>query len=701
MAASILHAELISAKFPYNFSELSSTIVLNQGLDIQRGSPRGFQGGEADQQYGIPQAYYMENVIPMARGWTSVAYSQVIPPIPAVGPIINAFEIRGAPAGLAILAVTESAQYIYDAMVQTWTLVTVPTYDPGGTTIANVKGVTYIFIVGSGIFTYNFTDLVLEATVVLGLDVGEIAGIFSAGAQLGAWTDDLRILWSSVINPLDFVPSLSTGAGSTSVLAVTSQIVTVLPIGLDFIIYTATNAVSGRQTGSVQYPFVFDEVKGSTGIAYSYHVAHNTNASVHVTYAASGFQEVTVQKAEYIWTELQEGLAKGIRIKLDVLLERPKIEHTLSVDVRLQFCSNRYISVSVRDRNTGTANTVYTEAFLYDTALNRWGRINADHVCIFEYTIQIIEGLHTYAELDADYVNYNALETVPVPALSYRDIESNPIPAGAKPGSNFALMGIDGKVHLLAPSQTANFRGDNVGITASLPRIFLGRYKVVRDSGIMMHAVKVNKLIAANIVAHGHGIDGSYIRRVENFVENRRQPGHWFQRISADSVTIEFNGSFALTDLSLECESSGTYNPYSAPATKKFYSYINSVIYPLDVTDSLSQQMTFQSASLVTSAYYGYDTANISQQMTLVSASQSETSRTYSTYSEDYISQQMSLQSASQVVTAIYHNVYQEDNISQQMSFQSGSLVTNGIYHSTYPEDYISQRISLISGSLT
>src|SRR6187549_3436376 len=184
----VLHADLVSAKFPYNYSELSSTVVINRGLESQRSAPQGFHGAEAAQSEGVPQAYFMENVLPISRGFTSVAYTQVIESFPSDEPVLEAFEIRGAPAGLALYAITETQQFIFDANVGNWEELTVPTYDPGGTTIANVKGVTYIFILGSGLYTYDFIGKVLKLETVTGLDIGEIKGIFGAGAVLGAWT---------------------------------------------------------------------------------------------------------------------------------------------------------------------------------------------------------------------------------------------------------------------------------------------------------------------------------------------------------------------------------------------------------------------------------------------------------------------------------------------------------------------------------
>lgn len=699
----ILHADLLSAKFPYNYSELSSTVVINRGLESHRNAPSGFHGAEAVQSEGIPQAYFMQNVMPSSRGFTSVAYTQMLASFPGAEVVLEAFEIRGAPAGLALYAITETKQFIFDANVGAWAELTTPTYDPGGTTIAHVKGITYIFILGSGLYTYDFINKVLKLETAIGLDVGEIKGIFSAGAVLGAWTADLRILWSSIFDPLDFDPlkGLSTGAGSTSVLAISSEIVSVLALGQDFIVYTATNAVSGRQTGNVQFPFTFAEVVGSCGIAHAYHVAHNSNAGLHIAYSASGFQQIGVQQAEFIWPELSEGIHRGIRVTLDSLLLQPKFEYTLGVDVRLQFCSNRYLAVSLRDRNISTVNTAYTEAHIFDSQLNRWGRIVAPHACVIEHTLQVVEGVYTYDQLEADYINYSALDTIPVPPLSYRQLDSAPIPVTAVPGANFGLVGTHGSVHVMAPSQTAEFRGDNVGIDSAMPRIFLGKYKVVREAGVVLQGIRVNKLIAAGIVAHGHGYDGSYVRKVENFVQNLTQPGEWSRTISADAITLEFFGSFAITDLVLSLESAGTWNQYAVPARKKFSSYINSAPYPVYVADDLVMSGTPQGGRIVED--YWIDELSMTGEPSGLSDLH-DSVQSATVWEPESLAQSGDPISGQIIETyfPVYYTMFDIEAIAQIGNPQSGTLIETyfPVYHMVYDIENIAQSGAPISGTL-
>ena len=366
MADYTIRSALTSTKFPYNFSELATTVIVNKGLETQRMGQGSFNGGETDQNQGIPQAYYMENVIPVSRGFTSVSYTQMIPPIPGNPVIDDAFELRGDGTGLALLAVGFQSQYVYDADTAAWVTVNLGAFAPGTVTVANVKGVSYIGVANVGLYIYDFVTKLLVLQTVSALDIGEISGWFAAGANLCAWTRD-RIFWSSNLNPLDFTPSLSTGAGSSSILAITSEIVTCLPLGEDFIIYTSTNAVAGRQTSNIQYPFVFSEVVGSSGISKTAHVAYDSNSGIHVAWTPIGFQQVNVQEASFIWPELRDGIARGISVGLDPITFRPEFKYNLDMDVKLQYCSNSYIAVSLRINPQSTVETPYTEAYIYDS----------------------------------------------------------------------------------------------------------------------------------------------------------------------------------------------------------------------------------------------------------------------------------------------------------------------------------------------
>lgn len=93
MAQSTFHVNLLTAQFPHNFSELGSTIVAYQSqLEQNKIQSTGLTGEGDEQSWGVCQAYFMQNVLPTTRGFSSIAYTQVLPPILNVpGPIDQLF----------------------------------------------------------------------------------------------------------------------------------------------------------------------------------------------------------------------------------------------------------------------------------------------------------------------------------------------------------------------------------------------------------------------------------------------------------------------------------------------------------------------------------------------------------------------------------------------------------------------------------
>jgi len=526
----------------------------------------------------------MENVVPISRGYASIAYKQVLPPIPGIiGTVHDYYELRGDAAGLALLAVTETKQYVYDAYTSQWYDITITSNSYSEIYVANVKEECYIFITGDKLYRYDFGSRVLIPANLTALDIGAMAGMFSSGVILGFWDTSNRIYYSSVFNPLDFVPSLSTGAGSQNVTSIVSKILTVESLGEDIIIYTKKNATSGRATGDVQFPFFFKEIEGSEGAYARDNIAYDTNASIHLVWTGNAFQQVTVTEATYIWPELRDGITRGLKIILDPLTEQPVVSYANRIDVKIQFCSNNYVAISLRE----SGDSVFREVYVYDQTLRRWGKLVVDHLAIFDNPIVPLINGYTYAELEAEYPTYASLD-LQSPRLIYFDVESGITQAENPPGINFAVLSLDGRVHLAATSETANFRGDNIGIVSAQPRIYLGRYKVSRDMGYMLEAVVVNNLINGRLVAHGHLYSGAFVRKDEEFFEVPGQPGYYNLRCNADSVTVEVNGTFVLTTLLLEGAAAQGQQNFGVPPRKKFYNYINTVSYPVYVVEELS-----------------------------------------------------------------------------------------------------------------
>jgi hypothetical protein len=551
MSERTFHVDLSSSEFPYNFRELSSTVVFNQGSEIQRGVPGGLGGTEAVKNFGLPQAYYLDNVLPITRGYSTVGFSSVVPSAEITGDIVASFNILGKSDNIALFVATRTSVHVYDPNGGQWRQFSIGAAEADRISYAYIKEVTYIYY-GYNVYIYNFDSQDLELQELKGIDAAALQGITAAGAYLIAW-DATTIYRSSVLDPLDFDPTngLSTGAGSTGVLAVKGRILTCLTLGQDFVIYTKNNAISARQTGQIQFPFIFDEIPGSAGILSVAHVAYNSNQGTHVTWTASGFQEVTLGGAQYIWPELSDGITRGITVNTDVVFGIPDFQRVLGLQVSLSFASNRWIVVS-----TGAESSVRSEAYVYDTVLGRWGRLKVPHVAFFEFLIPEVFFAYTYEQFGIDYPFYSSIPE----SMVYAQLTSDNQITVQGVGNNLGMLLPDGSVYTVSWSETGEFRGQSEVIGAAKSRIILGKFKPFRTRGMIHQSLKVTRLFDASLKLYGHDYTGKFIAVKDDLVQNQKHKGQWFGRLNADSVSIGIEGKFLLTDLSFVATDSGKIN---------------------------------------------------------------------------------------------------------------------------------------------
>lgn len=578
MAFLRVDAQLVNAEFPFNFRELSRTVIFADQKKTIRGAPSGFLGNQGEQQFGVPQAYYMDNVVPISRGYTSVSYKEILPQSPVVqGNIIFQGQLQGEAGELAFFVNTVEGQYILDVGTETWHDVTVGYGADVVATIANVLGASYVFLRGYGLYRYDYQNFVLEPVEAKGLDIGNIIGMVGAGNMLVFWDLHSTFFWSSYLDPLDFVPSLATGAGSSNVVAITSRIVTCEPYGEDFLIYTRNNVVAARQTGDINFPFVFREVVGSNGIWDRTHVGVPPTANAHVAWTNTGFQQITLEQATPIWPELRDGITRGIRITFDEFQGQPLLEHGPIPTVRIAFCSSNFVCISLRYE--GEAD--FTEAYIFDILLGRWGRLKIPHQYIIENPIVRIFGAYTYADLRADYATYGDLRNN---GNRYFEITSRVDTTAGDPGIRFGIFQSTGVLWQGAPfeAETRIYTQDSPG---SVPRIFLGKYKIDERNSISLDSVALTRLHNGTVRAHGHLQNGSFVSVVDTSKELRQQPGVYAIKAEADSVSIEVEGSFVLTSVAFDCHTAGHGYAHGTERSKKYSSYIVSYNFPLYVAD--------------------------------------------------------------------------------------------------------------------
>ena len=218
MSDVIYRANLKASSFPF-LSELFGRSIIVKGPD--QANPIGdFAKSTTDASgQGIPQIYYCHNVMPTDSGYKSVGYRAIT--AAATGTFVDVVQIfdgTGAQANLAITAA--GVLWVMESGTTAWVLVGTPpvagTIAGKVVTVGTVNGVSYIYFSNVGCYTYDFgTGNTTASPLIPGAATftqADILGVVSNRGYLLAYTTD-ELFWSSTIDPLDFDPSLTTGAG--------------------------------------------------------------------------------------------------------------------------------------------------------------------------------------------------------------------------------------------------------------------------------------------------------------------------------------------------------------------------------------------------------------------------------------------------------------------------------------------------------
>jgi hypothetical protein len=208
----------------------------------------------------------------------------------------------------------------------------------------------------------------------------QIIGITSSNGYLIAYSIN-QVLWSSLVNPLDFVPSLATGAGGGAVENVKGNIAAVVSIPEGIIVASNSNAVAGVFTANPRFPFQFTEIKASGGLLSTEYIAYDTNSGNIYAYTSNGLQLLSSQGAQFVFPDVTDFLAGQIFEDFDEdSLTFSVLELASALKKKLVLISSRYLVISY-------GITQLTHALIYDLGERRWGKIKLTHTDCFEYQL--------------------------------------------------------------------------------------------------------------------------------------------------------------------------------------------------------------------------------------------------------------------------------------------------------------------------
>lgn len=488
---------------------------------------------------GVPQVYYMHNVMPTVGGFQSIGYSVVAEPIsPAASDFDRVIPIQNADTlDRFLFSPAGGKNYIYDNNQGGWFSCS-PLSDAAGllVTVAQVEAQSYIYYEGVGCFKYNESAATLDAVTLTGLDATQVLGICAANGYLIAFTKN-GVAWSSLTDPTDFVPSIITGAGGGSVQDAKGKIKFCLPISGGFVIYCEQNAVGATFTGNNTFPYQYLEIPASSGIASPDDVSWLANLDSHFAYTTAGIWQLTATKSQSVYPEASEFLADKIFEDFDEGTLVFFSEYlTDALNVQVSIVSKRYTIFSY-----GVTAPDFTHALIYDSVLGRWGKLKVNHRAAFEWNAPTTFTSLTYDELAPK--TYNQLLNSDGSFTTYDEFTT---------GDN-ALAGVKQQLAFLQADGTVQLVVFDISEVTADGVFLIGKYQERRNYFLTHQATDVETVSDGNTFTCYviPTLDGKTFLTPVVMFEQVVAPKmrKYLKRISGQNFSILFIGAFNLTSV--------------------------------------------------------------------------------------------------------------------------------------------------------
>lgn len=420
MSYSRVRLNITKADFPL-LTEFAGRTVL---------APAREEAGNAVEK-NVVGLLYCENVMPTKEGLKSVDFLQAIPALvvadgsylsliqftydelaaftyaelaDVVLPLpysqwglnfVRILEVRGAGQIRAYIAITAiGTLFISTPSTTTWTVLNNEGWNPTLTDINNVSiatvltGETAETLICLSKFKLLKVDIVGKilrpVTFVAGSNIvqSEIVGIVASYNYL-ILHDGNNLQWSSAFNPLDFnlANALVSGTGFGTPIGLQGKITALVTNPAGFTVYSDVNAIDVDWSGNARFPWVFRPIPNSAGVPNMRYVVVGEN-NINVAWTNQGLQSITAQNAEPVFPEVTDFLTFG---KLEtynyttneILVTQGKLR------VDIGYAGARYVIISY-----GVEEAIeFTQALIFDIALERWGKVLIPHVDTVDYRI--------------------------------------------------------------------------------------------------------------------------------------------------------------------------------------------------------------------------------------------------------------------------------------------------------------------------
>ena len=404
MAHISYRANLSAAIFPLTYNNVGGTVIVPQSDNNydRRVDPAGEQ-----KTAGIPQAIFLENVLPTEYGYQSVGYQDLPAITLGTGETID-FAYLANNGFVAARTTAPTPQWYLNSeaneFASAWQLSTT-----GATSLWNDTYWDTAFAFGAYYAMFPSTGLanVTEGGNPLGPWQHVVLSTPTSGFDFGppgpAYGSDLiiashnyliginrfsgKVQWSSTTSPTDFTPSLVSGAGSIVPNDFKSEIVAVRMTAAGFIMYCKKNAISATYTGNARYPWKFREVPDSHGYLAKTDITVSKGAGVHYAIdSQKTLRAITPENAQPIGPEVSTWLRGATRLEYWDSVNNQVLGASIGgakLNTWIRYVLNRYIFLSYK--SSGSPSTAeFSYILVYDTLLQRYGRLKVEHTYIFE-----------------------------------------------------------------------------------------------------------------------------------------------------------------------------------------------------------------------------------------------------------------------------------------------------------------------------
>lgn len=521
MASHKFTAGLNSASFPF-LSRLVNRSVVIPGIDNKFRDPSSSNTENRENNpNNLPQLLFCENVMPQNDGITTVRTAAIQAAFPDPADALrgdNMYILRDPLETTWYFVPAAGKNYVTGQLgsapwVSTSPIAGAPFGDQFS--IAYVNGVTYICYAtryfghwDSG--TGTFVD---DSAGLLGVAMINVRSIAGVGNYLVLLTIDNAVHWSSLTNPLDLVPSASTGAGSQIPVDLRGAALALTPITGGFLIHCVDTTIAAIYTNNVASPWLFREVKNAGGIPTpGQYIAKDTTGASAYIYGTKGIQQMDLREATNVHADVSTFLGNGITETYDYATHLLTLNRTgKPLPTKIRHLLNRFLCISY----TGNNPNQYEALLVYDQLLRRWGKIVTLHADVF------------------------AISTGD-------DIFSSDDIANA-----ITLLRLDGTCFsVLLGAETLPV---DVGYDVEQGVAIFGKYQISRSRRIVSQDVELDVLDALDdvdvFVAGNHNgtTVGTVLQMVE--AENTDNYRHYQKQLEAENISFILQGNYKLSSM--------------------------------------------------------------------------------------------------------------------------------------------------------